>query len=403
MNTNQSDLPVLPTRAPERIAGIDVLRGIALMGILIVNIFYFCAPDPFYEAYFNSFQSPPDDLIFHAVNFFFSGRFYPIFSFLFGFGFFIQFTRLRQKGFAAKKFFARRLTILLIFGVLHVLFVWEEEILLFYALFGFVLILIAERPPRTILFFAAAAYALPVLMQMLNGLYAFLPPKYVLFHSMAEYTAFYTSASYGQILAARLALYADKIFTIGGFIHHFDRLAFFFAGFYAAKTNWLADISAHGGFWIRAWMLAFVFGVIFHALWIVYIEKPALAPAPLSVFVISMLLPFQVFSYICGILLLLKIKGIQNILHVFAAPGRMALTNYIMGTTVFSFLFYSYGLGLYGSLSPSQLMGIALAFFAFQVVFSNIWLKKFLYGPLEWIWRSLTYKSVLPIRIPLVS
>ena len=107
---------------------------------------------------------------------------------------------------------------------------------------------------------------------------------------------------------------------------------------------------------------------------------------------------FQVFVYITGFLLLLTVNRIRSFLLPLANIGRTALTVYLTHTIVFSLLFYSFGLKLYVSLSPLQLLGIALTLFFVDVLLSIVWLKYFQYGPLEWIWRSLTYNKVLPLR-----
>jgi uncharacterized protein len=400
MKLSSDTLPIVPTDKTERIVDIDILRGLALFGILVVNIFYFCAPDAFYTRYFRSFTSSWDDDIFHIVNFLFTGKFYPVFSFLFGLGFFIQFSKLRQREMNARPFFIRRLTILLLFGVMHVLFVWEEDILLFYALFGFVLIFLIDKSPRVILVAAAIAYALPVCFETLNIAFHFIPQKYTPFSSLAGYIAFYTTATYWQILQVRLALYAGKLFTLGGFVHHLDRLAFFLFGLYAGKKELIADLRARKNHWMRLWIWAFIFGIVFQALWIEAYERwGTLLLLPISRVIASLFLLAHIFTYIVGVLLLLKIKIFNRLIGAIAYPGRMALTNYLMGTITFSLMFYSYGFGLYAGLSPVQLIAIVIMFYSFQVVFSNIWLRYFRYGPLEWVWRSFTYRKILPIKL----
>jgi uncharacterized protein len=403
MNTYSTTSSIVPTSTTERIIDIDILRGFALFGILVVNILYFCAPDAFYTYYFEKFPSLLNDGIFHAVNFLFSGRFYPVFSFLFGLGFFIQFSKLKQKGVEARGFFIRRLSILLLFGVMHILFVWEEDILLFYALFGFVLIYLADKTPKLVLIAAILTYILPVCFAALNAAFHFAPPKYSPFDTLESYILFYTTASYWQILQVRLALYADKLFTIGGFIHHFDRLAFFLFGLYAGKAGLMTNLSVRISRWARLWVAAFIFGIIGQALWITVSATKGLSQLPISMVMTGFFILAQVFTYIVGVLLVLKIANLKKIFGVFAFPGRMALTNYLMGTTTFSLLFNSYGLGLYGHLGPAQLMGIAILFFAFQVIVSNIWLRYCSYGPLEWLWRCATYRKIFPLLRPVTE
>jgi uncharacterized protein len=120
---------ILPSQATDRIQDIDILRGFALFGVVLVNVFYFNIPSAYFDSYYSKFSDPVNEIIFHGLNWFFSGKFYPIFSFLFGLGFAIQFMRSHQKAVNPYRFLVRRLTILLIFGLAHIVLVWEEDIL----------------------------------------------------------------------------------------------------------------------------------------------------------------------------------------------------------------------------------------------------------------------------------
>ena len=396
-STRSAVLSSSPKKAG-RIVEIDIIRGFALFGILIVNLFYLGVPDAYYTGYFERFTGILNRLIVHSVNFLFTGKFYPIFSCLFGLAFFIQFSSARQKGINVHSFFFRRLTALLLFGVAHIVFVWEEDILLFYALFGFALIFLADRSPRVIIITAGMAYMLFVLVEIPDSAHLGIQ-KYNPFHSLEEYIFFYTHASYWEILQVRLSLYADKIFQPARFIHHFDRLAFFLIGLYAGKKHLVDDISARRRHWMHLWIVAFVFGILLQILWIEKLEDVVSVPLiPATRIIANLLLFAQICTYIVGVLLLLSVKRIKDLFQIFAYPGKMALTNYLMHTTLFSLLFYSYGLGLYGSLSPVQLIVISIGVFLFQVILSKTWLHYFSYGPLEWIWRSFTYKKFLPIK-----
>jgi uncharacterized protein len=105
-------------------------------------------------------------------------------------------------------------------------------------------------------------------------------------------------------------------------------------------------------------------------------------------------------AYIAGIALLWQIPAFQRFLKVLAPAGRMAMTNYLMQTLIALLIFYGYGLGFYGKIGPTGTSLIAIGVFGIQIIFSTVWLRYFIYGPMEWIWRQLTYKQVLPIRRP---
>jgi uncharacterized protein len=396
MTANFSSQSLAPTSSTERIADIDILRGFALFGIMVVNIFYFGVPNVYYSSYFGTFSGIWNTIIFHGVNFLFTAKFYPIFSFLFGYGFFIQYSKSTKKGIDTRSFFIRRLTILLLFGILHIFFIWEEDILSFYALFGLTLILLGNRPPKVILISAIVAYILFVFVDILIATHL-VSQNYNPFDSLAAYTSFYRTASFWQIMWVRLNLYFEKLFTLPRLIHHFDRLAFFMVGLYAGKKNLIADIYARRNAWMRLWLAVSIVGIFLQMIWFRYESLETVLLISLSRIFTNLFLLAQVLTYIIGFLLLINTNGLKKRFEVLASPGRMALTNYLMHTTVFSLLFYSYGLGLYAKLGPVELMAITITLFTFQVIFSNIWLNYCNYGPLEWIWRSFTYKKLLPL------
>ena len=144
----------------------------------------------------------------------------------------------------------------------------------------------------------------------------------------------------------------------------------------------------------------FAAGFLADKIWLRDLDKLGNPPLLLSIeqMVIAISNLFQVYIYIIGFLLLLTVNRVRPFLTPLSNIGRTALTVYLMHTIIFSFIFYSFGLKQYGSLVPIQLFSIAIALFIADVILSIVWLRYFQYGPLEWVWRSLTYKKVLPIR-----
>lgn len=155
---------IAPSKSTDRILDVDILRGFALLGVILVNIFYFHVPAEFFSSYYEQFSDLLNRGALYVVNWFFTGKFYPIFSFLFGLGFSIQFLKAKQKDINPYIFLARRLGILLLFGPARIIFFWEEGILFIYAVFGFVLLMLTEQTPRfnlaaaLLLYFASPAF-----------------------------------------------------------------------------------------------------------------------------------------------------------------------------------------------------------------------------------------------------
>jgi len=393
-----------PSKSTERIQDVDILRGFALFGVILVNVFYFHVPAQYFSEYYNQFTDPLNKGLFYFLSWFFTGKFYPIFSFLFGLGFSIQFLNARQKNVNPYTFLARRLTILLLFGLAHIIFVWEEDILFIYAVCGFVLLALAERSPKFILATALALYFAPHAFNVANNFFQFTAHSSVMVDSFNTYVDFYTTAPYWQILRERIAIYLQKFSQLEVLISQLNRLAFFLMGLYVGRNNYIAAFRKESRYWFRLLLISFCIfsaGFLADKIWLKDLENARYPALLLSIeeIVIGITSLFQVFIYIIGFLLLLTVNRIRPFLTPLSNIGRTALTIYLMHSTVFSFIFYSFGLKLYGSLIPTQLFTIALGLFSVDVILSILWLKYFQYGPLEWAWRSLTYNKVLPIRI----
>ncbi|HET9909240.1 MAG TPA: DUF418 domain-containing protein [Anaerolineales bacterium] len=401
--TAEGAAPIAPSKPKDRILDIDILRGFALFGVILVNIFYFHVPAPYFSAYYEQFHDPLNRGVFYILNWFFTGKFYPIFSFLFGLGFSIQFLSAKQKGVNPYAFLVRRLTILLFFGLAHIIFVWEEDILFIYAVFGFVLLALIEQSPTFILSAALLLYFASPAFDIIDHFFKLSSNVPALFDSVQSYADFYVNASYWQILQERLAIYVQKYDQPGELISLLNRLAFFLIGLYAGKMNYIATFRENFRVWYKFLILSlFIFsiGFVVDKIWLQDLDKARNSALLLSVEGVENSVSglFQVFVYIIGFLFLLTFSRIRPFLLPLTNIGRTALTVYLTHTIVFSFLFYSFGLRLYASLSPIQLFVIAIVLFFVDVVASILWLRYYQYGPLEWVWRSLTYKKALPLR-----
>jgi uncharacterized protein len=394
---------IAPSKSTDRILDIDILRGFALFGVILVNIFYFHVPAAYFSTYYEQFTDLFNRGVFYVVTWFFTGKFYPIFSFLFGLGFSIQFLKAKQKNTNPYTFLTRRLTILLLFGLAHIIFVWEEDILFIYAIFGFVLLTLIEQSPRFILGAALLLYFASPVFDIANNFFRISEDVPVPFDSINAYADFYVNASYWQILQERVMIYIQKYNQPGEIISLLNRLAFFLMGLYAGKKNYIATFRERSYDWFRFLLISFIIflaGFLVDKLWLKDLENTRYSALLLSLedVVNSIANLFQVFVYITGFMLLLTVNRIRPFLLPLTGIGRTALTVYLTHTIVFSFLFYSFGLKLYASLAPLQLLTIAILLFFVYVILSLLWLKYFQYGPLEWVWRSLTYRKVLPLR-----
>ena len=394
---------IIPSKSTDRILDIDILRGFALFGVILVNIFYFQVPAAYFSTYYEQFSDLWNRSVVDILNWFFTGKFYPIFSFLFGLGFSIQFLSAKQKVTNPYIFLARRLVILLLFGLAHIIFVWEEDILFIYAIFGFVLLMLIEQSPKFILAAAMILYFASPIFDILNNFFNGAIDDPAAFNSISTYTTFYVNASYWQILQERVKIYVQNYNQPGEIISLLNRLAFFLMGLYSGKKNYITTFRDQPRYWFQMLLISigvFSVGFLIDKVWLKDLNTASSPTLILSLeeMINSISNLFQVLVYIIGFLLLLTVNRIRPFLLPLANIGRTALTVYLTHTIVFSFLFYSFGLKLYASLVPTQLLVIALALFFVDVILSILWLKYFQYGPLEWVWRSLTYNKLLPLR-----
>jgi uncharacterized protein len=400
-----------PVTTRERITSIDVMRGVALLGILAMNIQDFSMIG---SAYLN--PTTYGDL--HGLNYavwygcfvFADLKFMSIFSMLFGAGILLMTSRIEAAGRRSGPIHYRRMGWLALFGCLHGYLLWPGDILFTYALGGIFAFLARKWRPRTLivsgLLFTAMATVLSV------GSYAtfpYWPRKQV--DQMRE--QFWNPSETAK--AKELATY-----RAGWLVEEKDRVVQnvgmqiqgnLFLAFWRAYGLMLAGMGMFKLGVFSARLPARVYGW-FIALGL-FVGLPVIAFGVHQEFVHhwdmrqSFFLDFQwnywaslpVCLFWIGLVMLACQKGwLQGAQRRLAAVGRMAFTNYLMDTIVCTFLFYGWGLGLFGKVSRVEQFGITLAIWALQLIVSPLWLGRFQFGPLEWIWRSLTYGKLQPMR-----
>jgi uncharacterized protein len=401
---------VNPVSSNERIEVVDVLRGLAVCGILIGNMQWFSGYGMMPPALAS--QSPAIDHITHFfVHFFVEGKFYSIFSFLFGFGFALQITRAGERGDTKASVFKRRLFWLLVIGVLHATLLWAGDILSVYALMGFVLLLFRKKSQGSLIKWSAILLAVPILTYIL--IYV-LFSIYVSPEQIAQFEAgqadmwnrevpIVSQGSYTQIISSYNIPYL--IGRWAGLIIQMRLpkiLAMFLLGMYAYRRGIFQRPSEHMEFIRKILMYGLLLGVAGNVIFAAAAENEA--PFPPSTYgVVGVIayafgVPALALSIAAGLVLLWQMPMAKTILSILAPVGRMALTNYLLQTVTCIVIFYGFGFGLYGSVGAAKATAIAIVIFASQIVLSTLWLKFFNYGPMEWLWRQLTYGKRLELR-----
>jgi uncharacterized protein len=406
--------PVAPT---ERIETLDVLRGFALLGILLVNMALFSWPcyDLFMAA--QPWTSRADVAADWLVRTFAEGKFISLFSFLFGLGMAIQMERAAARGAGFVGRYARRLLTLLAIGLAHAFLIWEGDILVMYALFGFLLLAFRNRKPNTLLVWAGISLLVPVVIYALLGAMMALGSLVPGVAEIVEKELTATNAWYEQAAAENLRAFAHgsvtevfmqrarNVMFLYQYVWYYAPMFFamFLFGLYAGRRRLLHDIEANLGFIRRTLGWGLALGLPANLIYAVtYAVADPASVSPLWVVTAAMLAvggPALCFAYAAAITLLLRGNGAQKLLHPLAAVGRMALTNYLLQSLVCTTIFYSYGLGWYGSVGRAPGVMLALVIYAAQIPFSLWWLKRFRFGPAEWLWRTLTYGQWQPMKL----
>lgn len=401
---------VLPIASNDRIELLDVLRGLAVGGILVGNMQWFSGYGFMPEQL--AAQSPLADKLTHfLVHFFVEGKFYSIFSFLFGFGFALQISRAEERGDLKASLFKRRLFWLLVIGLLHAYLLWAGDILSVYALMGFILLLFRKKTNSALLKWAFALMAIPILTYtLLYILFVAFVPTEALAKFEAGQMDFWNDAvkkvqqsSYLQIITGFnlqyiVGRYAGLIFDM----RLPKILAMFLLGFYAYRGGFFQHLSSHRPFIRRILVYGLVLGLAGNIAFSTLAGKEAtFPPSPAGiagVITYAFGVPALALFYIALIVTLWQKPEWRRLLAFLAPVGRMALTNYLLQTVVCVLIFYGYGYGRFGRVGALNATLIAVAIFLFQILLSALWLKYYAYGPMEWIWRQLTYQRRLSLR-----
>jgi uncharacterized protein len=395
MTTNQTaitSLNLLPIQQSERIQILDILRGFAVFGILAVNIAGFASP-VFLPGYIPPASIPwYDTLAQDLVVFLAEGKFYTIFSFLFGLGFSVQLARAEIKGKDIRSFYPRRLWVLFGLGILHSILLWTGDILRIYALLGFALLAFRQRSTRSLMIWASLFFALSfVLLAFFGGPNGGEGSAIPGIDIIGSARAAYNSTSYLDVLIFQ-AISSPISFILVALTQGASVMALFLLGLLAGRLKFFEQLPQNQPFLQRLFFGGLIIGLVGNSLllltkipWLISLGYTIGAPGLAA-------------AYISGLSLLSLGKHGAKALAPLGKVGRMALSNYLLQSLVCSVLFDGFGFGLYEKVGAAWLLGITILIYLLQIPFSAWWLNHFQFGPLEWLWRSLTYRQRQPFR-----
>jgi uncharacterized protein len=334
-------------------------------------------------------------------HFLIDGKFYSLFSMLFGIGFALQLKRASALDTDFTSRFRRRLLIMFIFGLLHAILLYVGDILTVYALTGFILILFRKSSDKFLLRSAFILTLLPIIQYAIFwAMNLVSPPEPIVAQEGPRFfdqlIQIARTGSFIEILQNNIGglifgRYPDLLFT-GRF---FRILAMFLVGFYISKNMLYANVEANRPLIRKVMIWGAIIGIPCNiALAMMMTTEAYYNYEPLGIIqpiVYAFGVPALCLFYASAIALMFQNDLMKKRLMIFAPVGQLALTNYLMQSVICVFIFMSYGLGLAATIGPAKLTLIAFAIYISQLVFSHIWIKFFRFGPMEWLWRSLTY------------
>ena len=401
-----------PVAPPERLASLDVLRGFAVLGILLVNIQDFSMV---FAAYLN--PTAFGDLtglnrwawmLTHVLG---DQKFMTIFSLLFGAGILLVTSKAESKGLPPAGLHYRRIFWLFVIGLMHAYLLWRGDILVAYAVCAVWVYLFRKKKPKTLLIAGAAFILVPTLLYLIfswsvpywppeaveSNLQMWAPPAERIAHEVAVYRGGWLQQMGHRVPSAIAFQTFIFLIYIGWRVTGVMLIGM-------ALFKWRVLSAERSGRFYRI-MLAAGFGI----------GIPLVVTGVVRNFAAGWAWPYSMFigwqfnywgslgvaaGYIALVMLLCRSARLPALRERLAAVGRMAFTNYLLQSLICTTLFYGHGFGLFGKVQRWQQVLITVAIWTILLVISPLWLRRFRFGPVEWLWRTLTYKKAQPMRMP---
>lgn len=393
-----------PTDPQARLRSVDAVRGFALFGVLLVNMYNFGADAP-------EWTGRVDHAFSASMHSVFETKSWRLFSLLFGFGFALQLARFMSKPGGSLWFYFGRLLILFVFGMAHALF-FDGDILMEYAMLGLILVAFRNVRGRTLLILACIlllAFPLGNLIhtesadEMVERWEDELPLA-----EMREDHPYLGSPM--DVVLENAAVIPPRIWSkLHGPESSLATFSMLLLGLYVGRARILHEVMPHLPVIRRVLFWGIGIGAVSSLTEWWLGQKLGYAVFALNTasngirFLGDMLFAYGstalALGYGAGVVLLAQRPGWQPVLRPLQNLGRMALTVYLSGTVMFTTLFYGYGFGQLFLLGPAATTAYAILFFVLQLLFCTWWLDRFRFGPAEWLWRSLTYLKPQPLRL----
>lgn len=411
------DNQVKPIQKNDRIDYLDILRGISILFIYTANILFFSG------IWFFQAESPireynlPTDEIFEFMNYVLvDGKFYSLFSMLFGIGCFIQYNNLTSRNKPFAPFFRRRMFWLLLFGLIHMFLIWAGDILTLYAFLGFFLIWFLNKSNKTLLTLAVILLLFPlvnwafmhytgiyypgIVLQKNTAIYQHfgLPMLEMQGQQRPDLIAYLLNENLMDFFKMNLGNGFMRIGMILDEARAFKVFGIFLIGLWAGRKILNDNLLDNTVFLKKVFLVGVLVGLPINILrgYIEFYTEPNETQHLFHILAYALGTVPLALGYAAGIALLVK-KGV-TFLNWFKPVGKTALSNYLFQSFISIIIFYGFGFKLTGKFGFTYVMIIGLGVFITQILFSKIWLSYFKYGPMEWLWRKLTYGITLKMK-----
>jgi len=384
----------LPIEQKGRTIIVDVIRGFALIGVLIANFTSYVnqqTPEPILNSISSSFDRSLDSI--NAI--FIEWKFFTLFSILFGYGFGLILESLERKNINPNFFFIRRMFWLFIFGCIHTLF-WWADVLHLYAVSGMLLLLFRKKTNRSILVYAVL-FAL-IIPAFINYALRNLPETF----TDSDIQGLYNQYKQGNIIDVfkfNIDFYYRMFIVSGSDLHDIvETLGRFLLGYFLLRIKLFDSVEAKKAVFKKIALFAAPLMLAYFLLKWLLINKSI----HVNQFILSPLFSLGILSttsFYVSVLVIAYISfGMNKFFAALQALGKMTLTNYLMVSAFLIIILYGFGFNKLGEISMSTIWLYALLWLCVEIIFSTYWLKKFRYGPAEWIWRQLTYWKRLQLN-----
>ncbi len=402
-----------PTDPADRIVALDALRGFALLGILVINIWLFGMPTiaSFNPTLYGDFTGA-NYLAWLVSHVFFEQKFVTLFTFLFGAGMVLFLESKERKNQPGRRLHLSRTFWLLVIGLGHAYLLWYGDILVFYALCGFLVVWVWRWRPTRQLILGVVMFAIPSLIYLLAGIgYLSLGADGRAELESELLTAFGAEYSPEREIEVYQGAWIDQVVHRAPLAADAHTWGFLFEAFWMLGGMMIIGMALYKWgvisnqrstrFYTRLFVGVGGVGLTLVLVGVWLRELFAWETVP----VLTLAFQFNYWGalllatgYLAGIMLLCRWLTDGLVVRALSAVGRTAFTNYLLQTVIATTIFYGYGFGLFGEVSRVGLLGVVVLIWAIQIPLSMWWVNRFQFGPVEWLWRTLTYRTRQPMR-----